>query len=421
MLEDNKMSKAIDSGMYNIADQLKTTSSTSHSISTFKDKIEKFDEEIENLLVKIKQYYKDFDFNNWLSCNNLKGKSEREIYFTLSEQYDLSSIKKNNCFILLDESSPIIKNTLSSHGYPTDSLSDFFQEVKQSIVAGKNDYLDILKDIFSSYMDYVRELREAMSSLSKYTKAGKKDGYIAVNFIEFKNELEKIRSDYHNKFKNKPFFKSEFKFEYNDGGYIRNIEKQKISYSNKSQVDHALSSVEKLLMTIKGVKVVNYDNSPKINNDINVDFIVDINFDDFDKIINRVQEKIPDKKILTNEEIESKKNSIIDGYRKELSANSLFINSELMKRFEIGFEPRANEEIKRLKKERDEEKFNNMLQTEFDLFKKSIDALEKKVNTNLDELSKKYSSANSNYDNFIKIITNSINSLLDMAKNFLRA
>ena len=40
MLEDNKMSKAIDSGMYNIADQLKTTSSTSHSISTFKDKIE---------------------------------------------------------------------------------------------------------------------------------------------------------------------------------------------------------------------------------------------------------------------------------------------------------------------------------------------------------------------------------------------
>lgn len=91
-----------------------------------------------------------------------------------------------------------------------------------------------------------------------------------------------------------------------------------------------------------------------------------------------------------------------------------------MKKFEIGFEPRANEEIKRLKKERDEEKFNNMLQTEFDLFKKSIDALEKKVNTNLDELSKKYSSANSNYDNFIKIITNSINSLLDMAKNFLR-
>ncbi|MEQ4938225.1 IpaD/SipD/SspD family type III secretion system needle tip protein [Proteus terrae] len=42
------------------------------------------------------------------------------------------------------------------------------------------------------------------------------------------------------------------------------------------------------------------------------------------------------------------------------------------------------------------------------------------MNTNLDELSKKYSSANSNYDNFVKIVSNTMNTLLEMAKGFLR-
>jgi invasin D len=413
------MNQAVNSRMFNTANSLINQSSVMESDSISKETME-FLNRIESLLIDIKKEHKDFNFDNWIYCNKLKGKSEREIYFSLSEQYDKNFIENKKCLSLLNKSSSLIKNAFSNHGYPTDSLSDFFQEVKQSIVAGKNDYLDILKDIFSSYMDYVRELREAMASLGKYTKAGKKDGYIAVNFIEFKNELEKIRSDYINKFKNKPFFKSEFKFEYNNEGYIRNIEQQKINYSNKSQVDHALNSVEKLLMNIKGIKIVKHDNSTKTKNDINIDFWGDINFDDFDKIINGVKEKIPDKKILTNEEIESKKNSIIDGYRKELSANSLFINSELKKKIESGFEARANEEIKRLKKERDEEKFNNMLQTEFDLLKKSIDAFEKKLSNNLDELSKKYSSANSNYDNFVKIMSSTMNTLLEMAKGFLR-
>ncbi|MEX6293739.1 IpaD/SipD/SspD family type III secretion system needle tip protein [Proteus mirabilis] len=42
------------------------------------------------------------------------------------------------------------------------------------------------------------------------------------------------------------------------------------------------------------------------------------------------------------------------------------------------------------------------------------------MNTNLDELSKKYSTANSNYDNFVKIVSSTMNTLLEMAKGFLR-
>ncbi|WP_164971529.1 IpaD/SipD/SspD family type III secretion system needle tip protein [Proteus hauseri] len=62
----------------------------------------------------------------------------------------------------------------------------------------------------------------------------------------------------------------------------------------------------------------------------------------------------------------------------------------------------------------------DILQTEFDLIKKSIDAFEKKINTNLEELSKKYSAANSNFDNFVKIVSSTMNTLLEMAKGFLR-
>ncbi|MEW4518015.1 IpaD/SipD/SspD family type III secretion system needle tip protein [Proteus vulgaris] len=65
-------------------------------------------------------------------------------------------------------------------------------------------------------------------------------------------------------------------------------------------------------------------------------------------------------------------------------------------------------------------KYKNILQTEFDLFKKSLDVLEKKINSNLDELSKKFSTANSNYDNFVKIVSSTMNTLLEMAKGFLR-
>ncbi|MCK9781266.1 IpaD/SipD/SspD family type III secretion system needle tip protein, partial [Proteus columbae] len=63
---------------------------------------------------------------------------------------------------------------------------------------------------------------------------------------------------------------------------------------------------------------------------------------------------------------------------------------------------------------------HDILQTEFDLLKKTLDAVEKQVNTNLDELSKKYSTANSNYDNFVKIVSSTMDTLLEMAKGFLR-
>ncbi|WP_109402412.1 hypothetical protein [Proteus terrae] len=76
------MSKAIDSGMSNIAEYLEVSLSTSDGISIPKRKIKNFDE-MESLLINIRRDYKNFDLNSWLICNDLKGKTEREIFISL--------------------------------------------------------------------------------------------------------------------------------------------------------------------------------------------------------------------------------------------------------------------------------------------------------------------------------------------------
>lgn len=74
------MPKALYSRIHNRAEKLNVSLSASDNVSTFKDKIEKFDE-IDNLLINIRRDYKDFDLNNWLNCNNLMEKQRGKYLF----------------------------------------------------------------------------------------------------------------------------------------------------------------------------------------------------------------------------------------------------------------------------------------------------------------------------------------------------
>lgn len=404
------MPKSIDSRMHNIPNYLNTSSSASDSASALDSKKEKFDK-IDDLIVGIRRENKDFDLDNWINCNNLKEKTESEIFILLSEQYNKNMIGNKNCLNSIDKSSSSIKSTLSNAGYNTDSLSDFFQEVKKSIIVGKNDYLDVLKSIFSNYMEYVKDLRTAITSMSQYTKGAKKDGNIAINYIEFKKVLEDFKKKFNQKVEGEEFFSIKFLFEHqNNGGYIRELNNQKINYSNESQVNHALNTVEKLLTDIKGIKVVKTVNSPEEKNNIDIDFVANIETHDLDKFISNISTDFSLEGVLSDEEIKKKREKL------------KYDNTSLLGLVREGFD--LDKEMDKIIKENDERKkeakYKNILQTEFDLFKKSLDALEKKINSNLDELSKKYSSANSNYDNFVKIVSSTMNTLLEMAKGFLR-
>ncbi|WP_193015549.1 IpaD/SipD/SspD family type III secretion system needle tip protein [Proteus sp. FME41] len=309
------------------------------------------------LLEDVKKEYQYIFLNDPQGNKKLENLSQKEKDFYLDEQYVKNYISQKNSLNEINIVSQAIKNTQPNNGYPTDSLHDLFNDVKQSITAGKSDYLDVLKDIFSKYMNYVNDLREALSALNQYTKAGSKDGYINVDFKSFYDEINKIKDKYDSLLPDESLLYLRVFLEHHDNGsYLRTINGTEIYYNNKENTEAALNSIDKLLKELNGIS--SSRNEQSIEPNIDVVFIAKIDFSDFDKFMQELSKRTKNK--------------------------------------------------------------GDILQTEFDLFKKSLDALEKKVNTNLDELSKKYSSANSNYDNFVKIVSSTMNTLLEMAKGFLR-
>lgn len=307
------------------------------------------------LLEDIKREYQDLYLNDSKDDNKFEHLSSKEKGFYLDEQYVKNNINQKKSLNEISYASRAIENAQSNDSYPTDSLSDLFDEVKKSIIAGKNDYLDVLKDIFSKYMDFVKELREILTELSQATKAGSKDGYININVDPLSDKLYFFKV----KLQNKKIFSSSMYFnKENDGRFYRIINGEKIYYQSNIEVDSAVRAVETLLNQLKGVVPKKDDQSPGVMPNIAFVFNVGLDLSGLDKLIDYL-DKMP--------------------------------NGE-----------------------------HDILQTEFDLIKKTLDAVEKGVNTNLDELSKKYSSANSNYDNFVKIVSSTMNTLLEMAKGFLR-
>ena len=59
-------------------------------------------------------------------------------------------------------------------------------------------------------------------------------------------------------------------------------------------------------------------------------------------------------------------------------------------------------------------------QARFNLINTAIDTTKKDYQAMLDELSQRYNTANTNYDNFVKILSSTINAMQDSAKSFLR-
>ncbi|MEQ5391845.1 IpaD/SipD/SspD family type III secretion system needle tip protein [Proteus sp. fly-1013] len=312
------------------------------------------------LLEEVKREYQDIFTYDLQKNKKLENLSQKERYFFLDEQYVKNYVNQQKSLNEINNTSRTIKNLQPDNSYPTDSLSDLFNDIKQSIIAGKNDYLDVLKDIFSKYMDFVNALREALSKLSEYTEAGGKDGYINVDLSKIADEINKIINEFtNNESIGKLFFGFEMSyFQDKDGRYYRIVNNEKIYYESFSDLYNAKAKVADLLNGIKGIFF--HESSSKDPSTGEECFKIEAGIDLSD----------------------------IERFLKSLKENGLG------------------------KKD--------MLQTEFDLLKKAIDALEKKINTNLDELSKKYSSANSNYDNFVKIVSSTMNTLLEMAKGFLR-
>ncbi|OAT44953.1 SipD family cell invasion protein [Proteus hauseri ATCC 700826] len=310
---------------------------------------ENFNEEIDKAKEQLK--YQNNNLNIYHPTDNENSNSLKENAIVNENNYAKNS---NNVRVLTEEIS-LIQNSDDKNNSSSDSLHDFFYEVKNSIVVGKNDYLDTLKDLFSSYMNYVNEVREALSSLSECVKAGSKDGYVEFNLAKFYAKVEGINVKYGN---NTSTILMDFKvyfYKQIDNKYRREIHNNSIDYT-EDEARNVVSAIKKLFNEIKGISINDWD-----MDGYDVYLVIKPDISDLTKLL--------------------------DTLKNVGDVNSTSIN---------------------------------LLQTEFDLIKKSIDILEKRVNTNLEELSKKYSAANSNFDNFVKIVSSTMNTLLEMAKGFLR-
>ncbi|EOG1983751.1 TPA: IpaD/SipD/SspD family type III secretion system needle tip protein [Proteus mirabilis] len=302
--------------------------------------------------------YQDLNYDNNKKNQFIEGLVNQDKYSQLENDYNKTINKKND--FLNQFSYELNDLQAKDNSYETDSLSDLFNNVKQSIISGKEDYLDVLKDIFSNYMNFVNELRQTISNLDKYQKAGKEEGMIHFDFKSFFIDLSNIRDKYKNPtgsaddpfvFKSRLFFKHQ-----EDGTYVRTIDGQEVHYNDKQQVNNAIDALENLSRGIKGI-VITRDNRWG-DFDVDVDLRGKIDCTDLETLLNDLSKRVS--------------------------------NTE------------------------------DIRQTEFEMFRTTLNSLDKKINTNLDELSKKYSTANSNYDNFVKIVSSTMNTLLEMAKGFLR-
>lgn len=381
---------------------------------------EEFNKEIEIVKEKLEEKIKDY-------IPKVPDYSKK--YFSIAEESIINegkyAVNNSNVDNLIRNISTIqqVELKVNNNTPPVShSLRDFFSEVKSTIVAGKHDYLDVLKNNFSSYMNYVNDLRDVISTLTQYTKSASKDGYISVNFKLFHEKLSEIKNKYENMTGENSFFYAHFIFEHdNHGVYTREINGNKLSYRNKNQVHDAIMTIEKVLKELKGIQITKVDKEIKENIDIKL--IANIDLSDFNKFIDSIDTSVSEiKGILSDEELKKKEEEITKKHNDWAIVGSSFGVPVVLNRESINILIDCEVEQIRVENDRkkEEAKYRNILQTEFDLFKKSLDTLEKRINTNLEELSKKYSAANSNFDNFIKIVSSTMNTLLEMAKGFLR-
>lgn len=156
MYKVNIMAIVIDSNVSKSNKKIDANTQLSNNIDYNRDN---FSNNTHFLLEEVKREYQDIFTYDLQKNKKLENLSQKERYFFLDEQYVKNYVNQQKSLNEINNTSRTIKNLQPDNSYPTDSLSDLFNDIKQSIIAGKNDYLDVLKDIFSKYMDFVNALR----------------------------------------------------------------------------------------------------------------------------------------------------------------------------------------------------------------------------------------------------------------------
>ncbi|MDC5886302.1 IpaD/SipD/SspD family type III secretion system needle tip protein [Proteus mirabilis] len=240
------------------------------------------------------------------------------------------------------------------------SLGDLFNDISYTLTDAKKNYLDFYRESFQKYMEFFREISAYFTRLGEYVEESDDTNKVQLVYKKMVQELEKL----HDKYEEEPdniLYKQEMRFT-RDGNKYRLV-------GDNTGKEYSESEALAMMKAFRN----KFDN-------IAVGTTVDISRNiDRDALTLGLTIKL------------------------KLDITPVFSALKVVYQLIKGFPDTLG-----------------ISQVRFNTINTAFDSAKKDLQATLDELSQKYSTANSNYDNFVKILSNTMNAMLDTAKGFLR-
>lgn len=242
------------------------------------------------------------------------------------------------------------------------SLGELFNDISYTLTDAKKNYLDFFRESFQKYMEFFREISTYFTRLSDYVKESDDTNKVKLNYSNMYRAILKLKTKYAEEPSN-ILYEQEMRFT-NVGNKYRLVgDNTGKEYSESEALAMMKAFRNKFDNVAVGTKVEASDSAESTS-------------------------------------------TLTKGLTIKLKIDITPVDSafEVVRQIFLGTEPHIAE----------------ISQVRFNTVNTAFDSAKKDLQATLDELSQKYSTANSNYDNFVKILSNTMNAMLDTAKGFLR-
>lgn len=253
------------------------------------------------------------------------------------------------------------QHTLDENSYH--SLIVMFNDIQQTIRDANKSYLHSYRDVFKNSMEKFQEISGLLSEVSNYVNESSKDNFITLKQQKILDDFQQLKT----KLSQEPdgiIYQQEIKFiQHADGDYQKVGDDSDVRYTEAQVLALMQSYRQSFEQKVTGtlIEAPNLDqiNANSLTQGITIKIKIDI------KLLERVIEVVKNLQQPTRDNLE-------------------------------------------------------ISQARFNLINTAIDTTKKDYQAMLDEMSQRYNAANANYDNFVKILSSTINAMLDSAKSFLR-
>lgn len=253
------------------------------------------------------------------------------------------------------------QQTLAENNY--NSLIVVFNDIQQTIRDANKSYLHCYRDIFKNSMEKFQEISGLLSDVSNYVSESSKDNFITLKQQKMLKDLRQL----HAKLSQEPdgiIYQQEIKFiKLAEGDYQKVGDNSGVHYTETQALALMKSYRQSFEQKVTGTLMKAPDLAQINAESLTQGIIIKIKIDP--KPLARVIQVVENLQLPATDNLE-------------------------------------------------------ISQARFNLINTAIDTTKKDYQAMLDEMSQRYNTANANYDNFVKILSSTINAMQDSAKSFLR-